>query len=230
MTVGFEAWNEAGTPQVITGAANIETSVNLALRQIINANLTPIAPNVAGDVARSQVTITYAANKPIVAFSSSVLVAFKANRLVNGVWEATYIAEGSTTAAVRFFVFDETATAQALPPPGQNCGLEVYNGDQTIRYHSAQPPFAIVKWDNYATQTYTAGRSYAVIPAWHGLFSNFIFDGVSARVELWSSGARVNGPTVTIGSFPWATKPGGGSSQTTLGGTGQYSVIDVTGL
>lgn len=227
MTVGFEVYNEAEALQVGTGNPAL-ASVNFVLRQKVTTNLAPVSPYTSGDVPRSAVTVSYSANNPIVAFSSDVPVGMVTNSLIGSTWQATFIAQGNTTAQIKVFIFDESGQA-AVPAAGQNYGLELFLEDGTTRvYNSHQPPFAIVDWRMVSTTAYQAGRTYAVVPNWHTMLINFDFYADPIN-QIWSYAASTSGNTVSISKFPWQTK-NVDPIFITLGSAGEFSVIDVTGL
>lgn len=216
MTVKFNVKNQDGAIQFTADQNAGYNTLNMTMRQKIVTNLVPGS-------TYSSVTITYNASYPIIAYSCTSPVGHTYNRLSGGQWQATYVAPANLSTQITFYIFDIATSAPEYV--GETVRLKLYNPDGSLIYSSKQTPFKIVDW--YAqgnSNTYPAGRQYAVSPDLHTLHLTQY-----PSLQIWSTGYAINGNTITADGFPYQTS-GVNPNYVTLGGGSFYSVLDVTGL
>lgn len=226
MEARFVLNHESGSPQYVARENQGFNTINFAHKQTLTGNLAALGPASSGDVQRSGITFTYAATNPIWAYSCSVPVGNISNSLINGQWQCRLVAEGSTTAAVTFYVFDQANQVPA--PSGPVPRLRLTNPDGTVVHSSHASPLKIVEPSVSGSTTMPAGRKYAVSPLLHTMFINYLFNENPVN-QMWNFGAAVNGNVITTNYFPYQ-KRNVDAGFVSLGGTGNYSVLDVTGL
>lgn len=226
MAVVAEFRTADGQLQTGTGIGSAQ-KVAFVLKQKLVTNLSYLAPASSGDVARTQASVTYAANTPLMAYRSTQPVAFLTSYKNGSNWTTKFVGPAGATSQIEVFIFDQAPNA-SKPGTGLNYGLELYDESGGLLFNSHQTPFKLVEWMAYPG-TYPAGRDYAVMPMDHTMFITHIF-GQNPPNQMWGDGIAINGREITTSSFPYQTK--GVNPEWISIGAGAYpfAVIDVTGL